>query len=50
MGTVNNSKPMSFEDMEDQAVVTSTPATEVVAEVVADLVSATATATVEVKE
>ena len=37
---------MSFEDMEDQAVVTSTPATEVVAEVV----TATATATVEVKE
>lgn len=48
MGTVNNSKPLSFEDMEDETVV-STPATEVVAEVVADIVSATADVE-EVKE
>ena len=50
MGTVNNSKPMSFEDMEDQAVVTSTPAAEVVAEIVAEVVAVEATPAVETQE
>lgn len=47
MGTINNSKPLSFEDMEDQEVV-ATPVAEVVAEIVA--VGATPTTETEVKE
>jgi hypothetical protein len=37
MGTIGNSKPMSFEDMEDQAVVTPVTTPEVVAEAVAEI-------------
>lgn len=47
MGTIGNSKPLSFEDMIEEEVVV-TPAAEVVAEVVQELVSATTET--EVKE
>lgn len=52
MGTVNNSKPMSFEDMEDQAVVVTPVVTaEVVADTVAEISAIETTPAVEeVKE
>jgi hypothetical protein len=53
MGTVNNSKPMSFEDMEGvevTPVVTPQVTAEVVAEIVAEVAAVEATPAVETKE